>query len=670
MMPEPADNPLSFFQELKRRKVIRVITVYAAAAFVILELVDILAPSLRLPDWTLNLVLILLCVGFIIAVILSWIYDIHPEGGIVKTEPAHEITEQVPEKKTGIDTWKIATYFSVIIIIGLIILNIFGRREEIEDLAILDKSVAVLPFKSLSEDPEKQYIADGVMDAILLNLSKIENLRVLSRTSVEQYRMTDKTASEICQELDVAYLLEGSFRKYGDQARLIVQLIQSGREGHAWANQYDREWKDIFAVESEVAQAIAGELKAVITPSEKKRIERIPTTSLTAYDFYQRARYNYYDIYLIKGDLKARDEAEFQARKCLEHDSSFAMCYVILAGIHVSKTWQMPDYPEVAYYDTCFELVDLALSYDPELGQAYMQKGLLYMNIGQPEKGLSAFDKALEFDPNNYEIHWQKGMWNMNYRYDLVEALRSDMKAATLHRGPRLTVILYMTATVLEWAGMPEMSERYMRKWLELTRDSSAFFLEVGLGAHFVGDIQKAQEYFLKACQLDSTNIEAMARLGETCLFQKNFEASLSWYKEYLQKTDDIRPWFIYSIGYAFMMNGNQEQADYHLKRLMAYSNLANERGTGRYAGYGTTYYWLATCHAAYGQTEEVLENLRIYNRKERLPISIVNDLNNHPIYDKVRSDPGFRQIVREVEAKYQAEHERVRKFLEENDMF
>ena len=142
----------------------------------------------------------------------------------------------------------------------------------------------------MSDDPEKQYLADGIMDAILLHLSKIEDLRVLARTTSEKYRDTDKTATEICQELGVSFALEGSFRKYGDQARLIVQLIRSGKEDHAWAKQYDREWKEIFAVESEVAQAIAKELQAVITPEEKQLIEKIPTTSLTAHDFYQRGK--------------------------------------------------------------------------------------------------------------------------------------------------------------------------------------------------------------------------------------------------------------------------------------------------------------------------------------------------------------------------------------------
>jgi TolB-like protein len=291
-MPDKSNGQFQFWQELKRRKVIRRNTVYAATAFVILELVSIIADPLKLPEWTMLTVIVLLSIGFLISLILSWFYDMTPEG-VQKIKSVKEIHKEVPEKQSHLKAWKIATYVSAVIIIGLLIFNIAGGRKQAEDRAILEKSIAVLPFKYMSDESEKQYLADGAMDDIILHLSKIEDLRVMSRTSVEQYRETDKTATVICQELDVAYLLEGSFQKHGDQVRLIVQLIRPGKEGHIWANEYNRSWKDIFSVQSEVAQNIARELHAVITPEEIQLIEKKPTTSLTAYDFYQRGREEY-----------------------------------------------------------------------------------------------------------------------------------------------------------------------------------------------------------------------------------------------------------------------------------------------------------------------------------------------------------------------------------------
>jgi TolB-like protein len=325
-MPESHNKISQFWLELKRRKVVRVITVYAAVAFVILQLVEILAPSLRLPDWTMNFILVVLIVGFIIAIILSWIYDITPKG-IEKTKPVLEISEKVPKNPSRLNAWKIATVISAVVIIGLIIFNILGRMEKVGDIVIPDKSIAVLPFKSMSDDPEKQYLADGVIDAILLHLSKIEDIRVMDRTSVEQYRGADKTSATICQELDVTYLLEGSFQKYGDQARLIVQLIHPGLKDHIWAQEFDREWKNIFKVQSEVAQTIAREIQAVITPEEKQLIEKIPTSNQTAWDFYQQGKDELWKFWLNNDD-KALRRAENYYQKSLGFDSTFAQVYI------------------------------------------------------------------------------------------------------------------------------------------------------------------------------------------------------------------------------------------------------------------------------------------------------------------------------------------------------
>ena len=216
------NNLSQFWQELKRRKVVRVITVYAAAAFVILELVSIIVEPLKLPEWTLPFIIVLLCVGFIIAVILSWIYDIRPEGGIVKTVPVDKVKEGEISKSSN--SWKITSYISFVVIIALLILNVISMDGPMREINYPDKSIAVLPFKSLSDDQEKQYLADGVMEAILLHLFKIEDLRVIQSASVEKYRDRTHTLTEIARELNVNYILDGSFQKYEDQAKLIVRL--------------------------------------------------------------------------------------------------------------------------------------------------------------------------------------------------------------------------------------------------------------------------------------------------------------------------------------------------------------------------------------------------------------------------------------------------------------
>jgi len=232
----------------------------------------------------LPVVIVLLSVGFIIAVILSWIYDIHPEGGMVKTEQADE-TE--PEDLRGSsNSWKIASYISFAVIIGLIVLNLIPRTGKKE---ILDRSIAVLPFIDDSPDKDNEHIINGIMDDLLINLQSIKELRVPGRTSTEQYRNNPKPIPEIAANLKVAYIVEGSGQRYGNKIRLRVQLIEGATDRHIWAQSYDEVVngpEDIFRIQSEIAQSIAIELQAVITPEEKMLIEKTPTRSLTAYDLY------------------------------------------------------------------------------------------------------------------------------------------------------------------------------------------------------------------------------------------------------------------------------------------------------------------------------------------------------------------------------------------------
>ncbi len=654
-----------FWQELKRRKVVRVITVYAAAAFVILELVDIIAEPLKLPSWLLPVVIVLLSIGFIIAIIFSWIYDIHPEGGIVKTEPAHkEKKEEVPKSSNG---WKIASFVSFAVIVCLIVLNVIPRPNQKNANEILDKSIAVIPFLSLSDDPEKQYLADGVMDAILLHLSKIEDLRVMSRTSVEQYRNTDKTVTEICEELDVAFLLEGNFRKYGDQARLIVQLIQPGTEDHVWANEYDREWKDIFAVESEVAQAIAKQLYAVITPEEKQLIEKIPTDNLTAYDFMQRS-HNEGWRYVWTGKKEALDKAEAFTNKALEYDSAFAEAYVGLAFVSWGKHRLNPHLSE-SYLDSMRILADLALSFDDQLSEGYRARGLYYVEIKRTEEAIKEYDKAIGLNPNDWRAYMMKGY--LYYYTDLVKAIDNFHRAISLHRGPNLPGILRQIGKCYARANFREKGINYMTEAVQLDDDSVTHFNGLTEIENAYGHFEKSIEYGEKAFTIDSTNTDVLALLGMNYCYLGQHDAYLEYYQK-IEKADSMGiTSFIdaFRIGHAHMMNGFKEKAEFFFKRG---TELHNEKVLELDRGITTspyTYYNVAAVYSFLGERDKAYKYLRLMNQPQRIPMYIVKDLTHDPFFESIRDEPEFQEIVRDVEAKHQAEHERVRQWMEENEM-
>ena len=351
--PFPMPNKLSqFWQELKRRKVVRVITVYAAAAFVILELVSIIVEPLRLPEWTLSFIIVLLCVGFIIAVILSWIYDIHPEGGIVKTEPAHKVkAEGVPKSS---NSWKMASYISFLVIVGLIVLNIIPRVKDTKESPTLDKSIAVRPFWNESTDQENESFVNGMTEDIRNNLAKIADLRVLSRGSVEKYRDTDYSTLEIARDLNVSYVLEGTAQRIGNQVKIHVQLILAETDDHIWETSYREEIEDVkqvFDIQNQIAQSVALEIKAIIAPEENKLMKKNMTISLTAYDFYLKGReeeWKYHNNIDNRDALKRAEELYYES---LRYDSTFAQAYTGLARVYRAK-YYWTEYVAESYLDS------------------------------------------------------------------------------------------------------------------------------------------------------------------------------------------------------------------------------------------------------------------------------------------------------------------------------
>jgi TolB-like protein/Flp pilus assembly protein TadD len=334
-MPEKSDNPHNFWQELKRRKVVRVVIVYAAAAYVILELVSIIAEPFGLPEWTLKLVFVLLCIGLVISIVLSWIYDVTPEG-VQKTKPVSTKTKHKAEKTARSVGWQISTVVSIAIIIGLLVINIFSIRKKAENAKILEKSIAVLPFANLSNDPEQEYFSDGMVDAILDNLFKVGDLKVISRTSSMRYKDTDLTLKEIAQELNVTSILEGSVQKAGEKVRITIQLIDAESDTHLWSDSFDGELYDVFKFQSDVARAVADELKIALSAEEVYHMDvSIPSSNPIAYDFYLKGN----DYWSRFNAVLARD----MYSRAIEEDSLFTIAYAKRAMMNFFLFWNRTD---------------------------------------------------------------------------------------------------------------------------------------------------------------------------------------------------------------------------------------------------------------------------------------------------------------------------------------
>jgi len=400
-----ADNPFNFWNELKRRRVIRVIPVYAAAAFVLLELVDIISEPFGLPDWTLRFIFVLLCIGLVISVIFSWVYDITPEG-VKKTKPVDAVSEYHPEKPSKARGWKIATYISLVIIIALIILNIFsGRRYRSGLDTEMEKSIAVLPLNNLSNDSTQAYLCEGIREEILYHLQKIEALSVRSRTSADRYRKTDKSTTVIGNELNVNYLVEGSIGCEGNEIRIWVQLIDASTDKHIWAGDFIKERVKIFSLQSEIAQKIASELEVVLSPLEKEQLVDQPTESQEAYHAYLKGRYySEQPHFTLSNWIKALDNY----KEAVKIDTTFAEAYAELARAHARLRFMREDLTESRLVKAD-QAAKKALQYGSKEPRVHLALGYYYLyGYRDEEEALKHLEIAEIGMPNDVEVLYEK----------------------------------------------------------------------------------------------------------------------------------------------------------------------------------------------------------------------------------------------------------------------
>ena len=401
-MPSSPNKLSQFWQELKRRNVVRVVTVYTAASLAILELVSNISDPFGLPDWTLKLVFIILIIGLIIAVILAWIYDIHPEDGMVKTEPVDKIKpEDVP--KTS-NSWKIATYVSVVIIIGLIAYNIFGGNRGARIDESLAKSIAVLPIHNYSGDPDQDIMCEGLTNEIISHLFKVRSFdAVQPLTSVLRYKDSDKGTSEIFQELNVNYLLEGTYLRKGEMLKVTATLIEAHSGKMIWTQDYDTPYNQVMMIPGDIALQIANNLRAFMTEGEQQSIKRMPTNNLEAYEIGNQISY------LFKRWTTGEVEDPFPqmtelCNRALELDPNYAEAYAYLGWVEVIGVGFFGNKEPLSIYWDANQFLNKALELDPYNLMANFGHTVLNYWIDWDYVALEEFKEAFPNALNNQFI--------------------------------------------------------------------------------------------------------------------------------------------------------------------------------------------------------------------------------------------------------------------------
>src|SRR6266498_3825043 len=378
-----------FFEELQRRKVYRVAATYIIAAGFIIQIGSAVFPAWELPNWTLRLVVVLLLMGFPIALILAWAYDVTPQG-IRVTPGSHRRRNLLMLIASGVIISAGAGFF---------LLPRASARK-------IDKSIAVLPFQSLSDEKENAYFADGMQDDILTNLSKIGDLKVISRMSVMSYRGDAlRNAREIGKALGVGTLLEGSVRRVGNRVRVSVQLINASNDEHIWAEDYDRDLTDVFAIQTDLAQKIASALQAKLSPNEKARLDRRPTENSDAYLLFIQAHdYANRPDHFRDDSLKA--EELFQ--QAIKLDPKFAAAF---AGLSMVESWIYHSFePTPARREKARLNADESLRLQPTLPEGHLALGFSYYYGDRDyERALAEFEIAKRDLPNEAQAYMAIG---------------------------------------------------------------------------------------------------------------------------------------------------------------------------------------------------------------------------------------------------------------------
>jgi len=427
-------NLKKFFAELQRRNVYRVAVAYGVVSWLLIQITTQIFPVFEIPNWGARLVILALALGFPVALVLAWAYEITPEG-IKHTE------DVTPGKSTVRRTGRTLDFVIIGVLVAVIAVMAFPhfRADKPVEAGVSEKSVAVLPFENRSEEKANAYFTESIQDEILTRLSKIAGLKVISRTSTQHYKSAPENLSDIARELGVAHILEGSVQKSGDAVRVNVQLIKAANDSHLWAETFDRKLTDVFSVESEVAKAIADQLQVKLTGREEKIIEAKPTENPEAYDEYLRGLA--FTLKSVSTSVNALG-AQKHLKEAVRLDPKFALAWALLSTVDARNylTQSLP--PTVALREEARQAAENALTLQPNLGEALLAKGFYhYACLKDYDTAVRYFEQARKVLPNNSRIpeslayvERRRGHWDRSEAH-LIEAERLDPRSVSLLTG-------------------------------------------------------------------------------------------------------------------------------------------------------------------------------------------------------------------------------------------
>ena len=582
----------------------------------------------------------------------------YPPGEAGKRESSEgEVIEKIePTRKRIIIVIGLAILLIVILTILFIVF-----KPALSPKANLEKSIAVLPFKNDSNDSTNVYLINGLMESILSNLQKVGELKVISRTSVEKYRNNTKTIPELAKELNVNYFIEGSGQKIGDNILLHIQLIEGSTDRHLWAEQYNREAKDIFSLQRDVAKNIADKIKVIITPEEEIRINHIPTQNLVAYDYFLVGLELFH-----KGDSESIQKAIIYFKKAIVEDNEFARAY---ADVAIAYYFLDAYQTEKQYSVEINNYADKALLLDSKLPQSLIAKALDYMHSGENELAIPYLEKALEYNPNSALVINILSDFYTNYVPNTEKYLEYALKGISLdiasHDSVTASYIFLHVSNAFIQTGFIDEALKYINKSLEYNQNNlySQYVKAFILYARDRNLLQ-TKERLIEVLSKDSTRLDIIQEVAKICYYLGDFECAYKYYSKFNAIRDalnlDIYRYENNKIAVVLSQVGLIDESKKYLKDYKNYAE--NDKSIYQQLS-------LATYYSYSGDTEKAIEHLKLFSQQDNYHYWTIIFLNIDPLMDNIKYLPEYKQILGEIETKFWNGHNQIKISLDDKGL-
>ncbi|MBT32807.1 MAG: AraC family transcriptional regulator [Thalassobius sp.] len=588
----------------------------------------------------------------------------YPPGEIGKEARNEETNEPEEKQEVILKTQPAKSYKKYIIIFTILVISSISfwlffnsSASKVE----LEKSIAVLPFKNESNHPANLYFINGLMESTLTKLQKIKDLKVISRTSAEKYRDSNKSIPEIAKELNVNYLVEGSSQRVGEQVLLSIQLIEAASDRPIWAEQYRYEIVDIFSLQNEVAKKITDAIEAVVTPSELAQIEKKPTENLTAYDYYLQALEPYY-----KRTNESLIEAISLFEKAIAYDEQFSLAY---ADIAICYYFLDLNKEQKQYTEQINNYSDKALLYDSKSAESLVAKALYYLHIKEYRLALPHLQKALEYNPNSAMVIQLLANYYFYFVPNTSKYLEYALKSMELDIAADDSVAMSYRYLNLSNAfiqnGFADEAIRYIN--LSLDYDSKNYYapyLKILISYARHQNIEQTQRLLVQEWQKDTTRLDILQETAKFFYYGENYDSAFYYFQKFnaikAKNGLNIYPEENVKIGFVYDKMGLTEEANQFFEAYAEYCD--NDQSIYKSAS-------LAVQYAHEGKVELAIEQLKQFATESNYQYWMLLFQELDPLLNPVKSHPEYKGIIQKIKDQFWEGHSSLKKSLEEKEL-